>query len=201
MAPRIPGIPCKLFTPQVSWVLVYFVRNGWEINHKFCILLSRTTADKTLKNTIEQNSQEEKTIATRVIWLRARIEKASLLRAFRGIDSRWRATQLILIQNKTLFAVFKWPVLGVKSLYALLFFKGFQLQLYRPCIRYGRVTWITLSFVPMVARKTSRVVCSYQTRSLEKDLVYLRLHRRIPRCSVLLHSSQSEELPKGWLTC
>lgn len=194
MAPRIPGIPCKLFTPQVSWVLVYFVRNGWEINHKFCILLSRTTADKTLKNTIEQNSEEEKTIATRVIWLRARIEKASLLRAFRGIDSRWRATQLILIQNK-------WPVLGVKPFYALLFFKGFQLQLYRPCIRYGRVTWITLSIVAMVARKASSVVCSYQTRSLEKDLVYLRLHRRIPRCSVLLHSSQSEELPKGWLTC
>lgn len=194
MAPRIPGIPCKLFTPQVSWVLVYFVRNGWEINHKFCILLSRTTADKTLKNTIEQNSEEEKTIATRVIWLRARIEKASLLRAFRGIDSRWRATQLILIQNK-------WPVLGVKPFYALLFFKGFQLQLYRPCIRYGRVTWITLSIVAMVARKASSVVCSYQTRSLEKDLVYLRLHRRIPRCSVLLHSSQSEELPTGWLTC
>lgn len=194
MAPRIPGIPCKLFTPQVSWVLVYFVRNGWEINHKFCILLSRTTADKTLKNTIEQNSEEEKTIATRVIWLRARIEKASLVRAFRGIDSRWRATQLILIQNK-------WPVLGVKPFYALLFFKGFQLQLYRPCIRYGRVTWITLSIVAMVARKASSVVCSYQTRSLEKDLVYLRLHRRIPRCSVLLHSSQSEELPKGWLTC
>ena len=194
MAPRIPGIPCKLFTPQVSCVLVYFVRNGWEINHKFCILLSRTTADKNLKNTIEQNSEEEKTIATRVIWLSARIEKASLLRAFRGIDSRWSATQLILIQNK-------WPVLGEKPFYALLFFKGFQLQLYRPCIRYGRVTWITLSIVAMVARKASSVVCSYQTRSSEKDLVYLRLHRRIPRCSVLLHSSQSEELPKGWLTC
>ena len=26
--PRIPGIPCKLFTPHVSWVLVYLVRNG-----------------------------------------------------------------------------------------------------------------------------------------------------------------------------
>lgn len=28
MAPRIPGIPCKLFTPQVSCVLVYLVKNG-----------------------------------------------------------------------------------------------------------------------------------------------------------------------------
>lgn len=43
----------------------------------------------------------------------AKIEEAPLLLAFRGIGARWRATPQILIQNKTLFEVLKWPVHGV----------------------------------------------------------------------------------------
>lgn len=35
------------------------------------------------------------------------------LTSFRGIGARWRATPQILIQNKTLFEVLKWPVHGV----------------------------------------------------------------------------------------
>ena len=48
MPPRIPGIPCKLCTPHVSWVLVYFVKNGCRRDARRCEVKLTTPKSKSM---------------------------------------------------------------------------------------------------------------------------------------------------------
>ena len=48
MPPRIPGIPCKLCTPHVSWVLVYFVKNGYRRDARRCEVKFTTPKSKSM---------------------------------------------------------------------------------------------------------------------------------------------------------
>lgn len=118
--PRIPGIPCKLFTPQVSWVFVYLVRNGCENN---------------MKNYV---------------------------------------TSLILKQLGSTF----FHKIQTKKKNLLLSF------------------WILVSIFFWMHCGPARLV----NKIIESSKFCSPSSKRNQRCSVLRQSSQSKELPKGWLT-